>query len=340
MPHDAVPRSRSLVGVTMRRARHAAAPLLSAWLLLTASCAKAETDDARGHPADGGGVDDDGALPADAGPGDAAGDSRSDGADGSPADAPDGARPDTTTGDTGATDSALADSAAAETSTADTAVVLDSVAVDSGTPDTGPVETGTPDSGTDSGGADTGASGDTATGGIVTGGPCLSGAAGATAFRVRWRDSGGTATVSYEVDGLPDKSRWKAGAYGYGFGFTPSFVDPFLGEGGLQLDSSDFVDIELSTAGISTIRSASLAIYGRSYATTTSGSFSWNTFTGADATPTDFVSNVAPYRWYAFDTTTSATFVPGDGGVLLRIKAGPSSGALVVNRIELCLDAS
>jgi hypothetical protein len=30
---------------------------------------------------------------------------------------------------------------------------------------------------------------------------------------------------------------------------------------------------------------------------------------------------------------------PGDDGVLLRIKAGPSSGALVVNRIELCMEA-
>ena len=32
--------------------------------------------------------------------------------------------------------------------------------------------------------------------------------------------------------------------------------------------------------------------------------------------------------------------VPGDTGVLIRIKAGPSSGSLVVNRIELCLEAS
>jgi hypothetical protein len=29
----------------------------------------------------------------------------------------------------------------------------------------------------------------------------------------------------------------------------------------------------------------------------------------------------------------------GDAGVLLRIKAGPSSGSLVVNRIELCMQA-
>ena len=31
---------------------------------------------------------------------------------------------------------------------------------------------------------------------------------------------------------------------------------------------------------------------------------------------------------------------PGDSGVLIRIKAGPSSGVLVVNRIEICVQAS
>src|SRR5688500_162990 len=46
--------------------------------------------------------------------------------------------------------------------------------------------------------------------GPITGGPCLSGQAGATAFRVRWVNGGGRATVQYETHGLPDKSRWKA----------------------------------------------------------------------------------------------------------------------------------
>ena len=31
---------------------------------------------------------------------------------------------------------------------------------------------------------------------------------------------------------------------------------------------------------------------------------------------------------------------PGDAGVLIRIKAGPSSGSLVVSRIEICMEAS
>ncbi len=174
--------------------------------------------------------------------------------------------------------------------------------------------------------------------GPINGGPCVSGAAGATAFRFKFINAGGQAQVSYEVNGLPDKQRWKAGAYGMGFGFTPMWVDPFLGAGGLQLDGSDFIDVELSTRGLGNIRSATLAIFGRSFNVNTSGSFNWMTFTGAGSTPLNYVSNVAPYKWYGGDAT--AAFAPGDGGVLLRIKAGGNSGSLVVNRVELCMDAN
>ena len=90
--------------------------------------------------------------------------------------------------------------------------------------------------------------------------------------------------------------------------------------------------------GISSIQSAKLAIYGRSFNTTASGSFNWQTFDGTGTTATNAVSNVAPYAWYAGDMTTEIT--PGDNGVLLRIKAGPNSGSLVVNRIELCMQAN
>ncbi|MBT8493443.1 MAG: hypothetical protein KJO07_10335 [Deltaproteobacteria bacterium] len=195
---------------------------------------------------------------------------------------------------------------------------------------------------TDGGGPSDGGVGpdpDAAPVGIIDGGPCSSGLPGATAYRVRWagNGSGSTAYPVYEVNGLPDKSRDKIGAYGYQIGFTPSFVDPFLGQGGLQLNSSSFVDIELSTAGVTQVHTATLSIYGRSYNTTTSGSFNWQTFEGVGAAPTNLVSNVAPYQWYSADMT--AELSPGDDGVLLRIKAGPSSGSLVVNRIELCLDA-
>ncbi len=175
--------------------------------------------------------------------------------------------------------------------------------------------------------------------GVITGGACSSGATGATAFRVRWAGSSGqSAYPVYEVSGLPDKSRGKAGVYGYQIGFTSSFVDPFLAQGGLQLDGSDFVDLELSTVGVTTIRSATLAILGRSYNTTTSGSFNWQTFDGTGATTSNLVSNGAPYEWYVGDMTTEIS--PSDNKILIRIKAGPSSSSLVVNRIELCLDAS
>src|SRR6476659_4719708 len=53
-------------------------------------------------------------------------------------------------------------------------------------------------------------------GGIINGGPCASGATGATGIRVRWVNSGGTATVSYEAFGMPDHSGEHVGAYGTG----------------------------------------------------------------------------------------------------------------------------
>ena len=54
-------------------------------------------------------------------------------------------------------------------------------------------------------------------------------------------------------------------------------------------------------------------------------------------TPRDFVSNSAPYQWYPADMLSEIH--AGDGRVLIRVKAGPPSGSLVVNRLELCLEA-
>src|SRR5205085_8394148 len=127
-------------------------------------------------------------------------------------------------------------------------------------------------------------------------------------------------------------------AYGYTIPFSPQYVDTALAQGGVLLDSSDFIDIELSTLGITSISSATLAIYGRSYNTTTSGSFNWMTFDGFDQTPSNLVSNSAPYAYYRGDMTTEIS--PNDNGVLIRIKAGPSSNTLVVNRIEICMQAT
>jgi len=157
--------------------------------------------------------------------------------------------------------------------------------------------------------------------------------------RFAWAGSGpgSTAYVVYEANGLPDTSRWKAGAYSSSIGYTPVFDDTYLGVGGLDLEAGEFMDVELSTLGLTTLRKATLAIFGRSFDTTASGSFTWQTFHGSNAAPTDLVANSAPYDWYAADAT--GEFDIGDNGVLLRIRPGPTSDALIVNRVELCFDA-
>jgi hypothetical protein len=166
-------------------------------------------------------------------------------------------------------------------------------------------------------------------------GRCVSGAPGTIAVRFRWigNGPGSTAYVSYEANELPDTSRWHVSAASMSFGYTPVYDDTFLGEGGLDLNGTAFIDVELSTAGTS-ISSATIAIYGRSFDTTTNGSFSWQTFSGTNAAPTDLVSNVAPYQWYLADATSELP--AGDGNTLLRIYPGPSSNDLIVDRVEIC----
>jgi hypothetical protein len=206
---------------------------------------------------------------------------------------------------------------------------------------------GTTDGGVTDGGVTDGAPVDTmmtpdaAPIGPITGGPCMSGAAGQTAYRIRWAGGSGASSTAYPVyekNGLPDHSRDHTGAYGYQIGFSARYEDVFLAQGGLVLDSSDFVDIELSTVGLASVQSITLSVYGRSFNTTTSGSFNWQTFEDVGAAPTNLVSNSAPYQWYSADATGMMS--AGNGGVLLRIKAGPSSGVLVVNRIEICMQAN
>ncbi len=227
------------------------------------------------------------------------------------------------TSEAGSGDAAVAEGGQADAGTSDTGVTT---TVDSGTsggPDASP-EASPPDSGM--------------TTGPVTGGPCVSGATGATAIRIEFIDANGTADVRWLAEGMPDQSNDSAGAYGYTIPFSPPFVDPYLGAGGVGVDDSDFIDVSLSTVGLSSITSATLSIYGRSYDVSASASFWWQTFDGVGQTPTDFVSNVAPYQWYSADMTTEIG--PGEGNVLVRIKAGPSSDSLVVNQVELCVVAN
>jgi hypothetical protein len=187
-------------------------------------------------------------------------------------------------------------------------------------------------------GGGTNSMGGGSTTGPITGGPCQSGGAGVSALRVSISNSGGTAHATVAHDGLPQSSTSSAGVYGYSIGYAAPFVDMYLGSGGVALDSDNFLDVSLSTQGLSTIDSATVAIFGRSYNTTASGSFSWQTFDDVGSTPVDFVSNVAPYQWYATDLSTGIG--PNEGSVLLRIKAGPGSDSIVVHALEICIDAT
>jgi hypothetical protein len=198
-----------------------------------------------------------------------------------------------------------------------------------------------------SGGTDAAGSGGTGgtggaggAGGTGATGNCVSGATGNHALRFRWdgNGSGSTAYVVYELNNLPDTSTWKVGAYSQNIGYTPVFSDIFLAQGGLELSGTVFIDVDLSTAGLSSITHVTLSVYGRSYNTTTSGSFTWQTFQGTGQSPSGGVSNSAPYKWYSADATSA--FTPGNAAVKLRIKPGGPSNALVVNRVELCFDAT
>ena len=159
-------------------------------------------------------------------------------------------------------------------------------------------------------------------------------------MRFQWKGSypGSTAYVSYTFNNLPDTSNWKVGAYSTNIGYTPVYDDTYLGAGGLDLEGTAFIDVNMSTAGLSSISHVTLSIYGRSFNTTTSGSFNWQTFQGTGASPYGGVYNSAPYQWYSADAT--AAFTPGDSGVLLRIKADGPSDALIVDYVEICFDAN
>jgi hypothetical protein len=242
--------------------------------------------------------------------------------------------------DASATDASATDASAIDGSDGDAAAVDggdgDAAAADAAATDAATDAAATDAAATDAAAIDA-ASIDAPTG-PITGGPCLSGVAGQTAYRVRWLNGGGTAYVQYEVHAMPDTSRFRTGSYGYSIGYTPQYVDTALAQGGVLLNSSSFIDIELSTVGIAAIASAHLALYGRSYSTGSSGSFDWLTFEDSGATAANVMSNSVPYAWDAGDMTTAIS--AGNGGVRIRIKAGPSSGSLVVNRIEICMQAT
>lgn len=170
-------------------------------------------------------------------------------------------------------------------------------------------------------------------------GGCVSGATGTYVARFRWTGSGSRsrASVSYEANTLPDHARWRVTANSRSIGYTPVFDDVFLGVGGLDLSGTVFIDVELSTAGLASLSNVTIAVFGRSFNTTASGSYAWQTFDGTGAAPAGLVANSAPYQWYRADATRA--FAPGNSSVLLRITPGPPSGSLIVSRVEICFDA-
>lgn len=273
-----------------------------------------------------------------------ASDAAADGPGASPDGAPLDASRDGATGDAGGLlpDGAPVDAGAADGAPNDAGASADGALDGSSASDAGS------DSGDDAGGADAGGdsgadAGADAASDAGSGGPggCVSGASGTHAARFKWIGSGpsSTASVSYELNNLPDTSRWRAGAYSRsGVGYVPRFTDTFLGVGGLEMGGTVFIDVELSTAMLSSLRRVTLSVFGRSFNTTAPGSFSWMTFDGAGAAPSGLVSNAAPYRWYSVDATSA--FRPGNAGVLLRVSPGGPSGTLIVSRVELCFDAS
>lgn len=264
--------------------------------------------------------------------------------------APDGGPPDDSGPDAGDGGAAAEDAGPGDGGTAEDAAPGDAGGLDATAPDAGRDAAATDagfDAGRDAGfdagrdaGFDAGHEAGFDAGRDAGGGSCITDPDGTHAVRFEWKGSGSgsTAYVDYELNELPDTSRWHVSSASSSFSYTPTYGDIYLGDGGLILEGSAFIDVELSTAGLSSIRGVTLAIRGRSYDTTTSGSFEWQSFEGTGASPYGSVANSTPYEWYPADAT--AAFSPGDDGVLLRIYPGPPSGSLVVHRVEICFEAS
>ncbi len=161
--------------------------------------------------------------------------------------------------------------------------------------------------------------------------PCLRGT-GWAAFRFKYS---GSTSARVEALGLPDTSNFEAVP-----ARATSFTDTLHG-GGIEIASGNWILIRFSLVGLTTIRSATLSIYGRSYSTGSSGSFdAWSPLYGSIKSPTNSLSNAWPYSWSSVDYTSNVRIGDAPGLTGIRLYAGPSSNDLVINTVELCLDAS
>jgi hypothetical protein len=160
--------------------------------------------------------------------------------------------------------------------------------------------------------------------------PCLNGV-GWAAFRFKYE---GSTDAIVDAFGLPDDSNWEADAV-----YPTSFeTDP--GGGGIEIADDNYILIRFSLVGLSVIRSATLSMYGRSFSVDTDGSFdAWSPLYGDIASSTDSVSNAWPYAWTAVDYTANVHVGDPKDSTGIEFKPGPDSDDLLINTVELCMDA-
>lgn len=160
---------------------------------------------------------------------------------------------------------------------------------------------------------------------------CLNGR-GWAAFRFHYSPNNGTNAI-VDAFGLSDSSNWEATPV-----YSTSVVDSGNG-GGLEIASGNWILIRYSVVGLTQINAASFSVYGRSYDTTTSGSFeAWTPLYGSASSPTDSVSNAWPYAWTTVDFTGFVQVGDDPGLTGVRLYAGPNSNDLAIHAVELCID--
>lgn len=161
--------------------------------------------------------------------------------------------------------------------------------------------------------------------------PCMRGT-GWAAFRFHYS---GSTSASIDALGLPDRSNFEAVP-----ARSTSFTDALHG-GGIEIASGNWILIRFSVVGLTSIRGATLSVYGRSYNTGASGSFdAWSPIYGSIKSPTNSISNAWPYTWTSVDYSGNVKIGDAPGLTGIRLYAGPSSNDLVINTVELCLDAT
>jgi hypothetical protein len=162
--------------------------------------------------------------------------------------------------------------------------------------------------------------------------PCTRGP-GFVAWRFHYE--AGSTSARRDIYSLPDDTNWTAVP-----AYATSVVDLANG-GGLNIASGNWILIRYSVRGLSTINSATLSMFGRSYSTGSSGSFiGWSPIYGDAIGPVNSVSNAWPYRWTSIDFTGYVKPMDDPGLTGIRFKAGPNSGNLVINTVELCIDGA